>query len=473
MEKRRVFRLNFSPFSLPVIFDAASVKIDCIKEADLISPEILLIKETPCCTTVKGSESFVFDNPPEQEAKNLSKLDSQPSRVQNAPSRPGSSQKVSKSSIAGAKLHGMDLPHPLGAKPSYMKKQQAKKQSTNEGTSVDLDSLLRTKSFVTETKTSKGRQMNSQSSAVFSRPSTAKPSEASLKQPLNTNNFHAKNLPAMYKKSVIKDAENSELKRSVSTAPADPTGKGEPEVRDLEQLDYWKNQAKTYSAKALESSKRAAESAKTVEQLRQKMAELEKLFEEKNNEVNLKNERIKSMGFKMKNQREKSDKISTVETQLTESKKLSADLQKELEKKEEIFQKLKSDIQRMKRELEVKIKSCESMQTEKKYMEQLLKTAKQDKVSGDEGHQQKMELERKLQDLELQLQTYKADFLKLQEESNILASENVGFFFENLSLNMLYVVFFTFLGIHESSKPERLKRRQSGNKESYAGTVGA
>jgi hypothetical protein len=266
---------------------------------------------------LKSSESSVFYNDPEpslQSKCSSSKLES--SQVQSkTPSRVGGSKKESKSSFVP---HEMNLPHQLGAKPKYLMKINASKEvpNTDEIASPKID-FVRGKSFVMDKKSSQFR-MDSVSGVALSRPSTTVKTRDS--QASSSSLFQATKLPAMYKKPKSANDDKKGVSRTISSAPTETSGDREPEKSKSDQIEFMQGQVRAHSVKAMETKKKAAEFAKTIEQQRQKIAELEKQLEDKNKELNMKAERIKSLGSTMKNQREKTDKMSSVETQLIDSK---------------------------------------------------------------------------------------------------------------------------------------------------------
>ena len=376
-------------------------------------------------SSMKRSESFGFDQPmfdASPRIKTSKNLVSQSSRAKSKlPTHPCSSQKMSTSLLAPPKSAEMNLPHPLGVTPKYIEKLKAKKQQQlddNVVTKMEPKSnFTRAESFLVETKTSKLRQGDSKSNFSGSSSPTSKSNPQAF---LDSRKFTAKELPAMYK--AVKEKKSSDSKqllaRSVSSAPP---GEGESLFQPTDNLD----QVKTLSEKALQEKKRSVELSKTIDSLRQNVSELEQLLQEKNDELNAKDEKIKLLSVAKKTQRDKSDKIATTENQLAESKKTVAELEKQMEKKDENVQKFKAEIQRIKRDLDGKIKQCESLQVETKNLEQLMDTFK--KNQGMAVNERQVELEHMVQDLGIQLETRNDDVSRLKEKADSLAGENVSF----------------------------------------------
>lgn len=390
-----------------------------------------LTEETINENSLKRSGSFVFDQPmvdASPRIKTSKNLASQSSRAKSKlPSRPSSSQKMSTSSLAPPKSAEMNLPHKLGATPKYLENFKAKKQQQLDDDVVTKmepkSTFTRAGSFVVETKTSKLRQGDSKSNFSGSSSPISTPNPQNPQSLPDSRKFTAKNLPAMYKNvKKEKSCDSKEfLSRSVSSAPP---GEGESLFQSTENLELLKSDVKLLSEKALQEKKRSVELTKTIDSLRKNVSELEKQLQEKNAELNVKDEKIKLLGVAKKTQRDKSDKIATTENQLAESKKIIIELEKQMEKKDENVQKLKAEIQRIKRDLDGKIKQCESLQLEKKNLEQLMDTFK--KNQGMAVNKRQVELEHMVQDLEIQLETRNDDVSRLKEKAESLAGENVS-----------------------------------------------
>lgn len=174
-----------------------------------------------------------------------------------------------------------------------------------------------------------------------------------------------------------------------------------------DKMDYLKRQVLHLSSQARESNEKAFKMTKILDKFRQNSNEMKKELRSCELKLSEKDDRIKTLSNQLRLQKDKISQISKLEEKIANLQQMNQGYQNENKLKDERIEKFASQINRMKRDIELKEKKFEAKSDEvenwKKKFEKFQQQLKNNEIEGDTKN--------------VQINLLKMDLLRLEEEN--------------------------------------------------------